>query len=369
MALNKYKIGDLVKLVDERNTYALKDFYGININKEFMPTAADITGVDEKKYKVVRKNRFVYSGMQTGRDKCIRIGLFMKENPVIVSPAYTTFEIKKEETVIPEYFFMKFLSIEKDRLGWFYSDSSVRSNLDWDRFCDIDLELPSVEIQKKYVAIYKAMIENQKSYERGLEDLKLACDAYIENLRKERTCERIGNYINEKNDRNNLYITQNVKGVENSNNLVPTKADTQGLDFHNYKLVEKNDFVYNPSRINIGSIALAKEELCIVSPMYVVFEIIKNKELLPEYLILWLTRKEFFRSTKFFASGSVRDSFNFSEMQEVKIPIPDIKIQQDIVNIYKTYILRKEINEKLKEQIKNICPILIKGSIEEAKSN
>lgn len=128
------RVGELITYIDERNTNGeIKDFYGININKEFMPTVASTEGIDARKYKIVRENRFVFSGMQTGRDKCIRIGLY-KGAPIIISPAYTTFEIKDPDIVLPEYFFMQFLSNEMDRYGWFTSDSSIRSNLDIDRF-------------------------------------------------------------------------------------------------------------------------------------------------------------------------------------------------------------------------------------------
>lgn len=142
MALIKRKIGELISIVDERNSYGIDRFYGININKEFMPTVANTDNLDATKYKVVRPNRFVYSGMQTGRDECIRISMYMGDEPIIVSPAYTTFEVTATDVVHPLYFFMIFLSKEKDRLGWFLSDSSVRSNLDWPVFCNIELNLP-----------------------------------------------------------------------------------------------------------------------------------------------------------------------------------------------------------------------------------
>ncbi|MBR6125143.1 restriction endonuclease subunit S, partial [Candidatus Saccharibacteria bacterium] len=77
MGLSKIRIGDVISLVDERNSFGITDFYGINIFKEFMPTVANTENLDNTKYKIVRKNRFVYSGMQTGRDKCIRISMFM----------------------------------------------------------------------------------------------------------------------------------------------------------------------------------------------------------------------------------------------------------------------------------------------------
>ena len=128
MGLKKYKIGKLISVCDERNSYGYTNFYGLNINKEFMPTWANTEGLDESKYKVVRKKRFVFSGMQTGRDECIRISMYNGEEPIIVSPAYTTFEVTREDIVIPEYFFMLFLSKEKDRFGDFCSDGSIRSN-------------------------------------------------------------------------------------------------------------------------------------------------------------------------------------------------------------------------------------------------
>lgn len=78
-------------------------------------------------------------------------------------------------------------------------------------------------------------------------------------------------------------------------------------------------------------------------------------------------RSEFNRYSRFNSWGSARETFDWEEMCDVRIPVPDIKIQQDIVNIFKTYNMRKDINEKLKAQIKDICPILIKGSIEEAR--
>ena len=136
-----------------------------------MPTAANTDGLDQSKYKVVRKNRFVFSGMQTGRDNCIRISMYMKDEPVIVSPAYITFEIKRKDIVLPEYFFMLFQSKEKDRFGAFCSDGSIRSNLDWERFCDFDVTLPSVKEQQKYVNVYLAIQNNLNSFQEKAEEL------------------------------------------------------------------------------------------------------------------------------------------------------------------------------------------------------
>jgi len=369
MKLIRYKLGKLIEQVDERNSLGIRNFYGINIDKEFMPTVAQTEGLDEKKYKLVRKNRFVFSGMQTGRDKCIRISLYTKNIPIIVSPAYITFEIKDTKIILPEYFFMFFLSTQKDRLGWFYSDSSIRSNLDWDRFADIDIDLPSIEIQKKYVAIYEGIVKNQQSYERGLEDLKLVCDAYIENLRSIIPSEKIDNYICRLDERNTNNRIKNVKGVSVYKEFREPTSKVNRTELKQYKVVHPSELTFVQTTHNEKVFAYAWNDSdydIVVSSVNEVFKT-RQQKLVPEYLCLFFNRSEFDRYARFHSWGSARETFTWDDLKLVEIPIPDIKIQQSISNIYKVYKKRKDINEKLKKQIKDICPILIKGSIEEAK--
>ena len=369
MSLSKHKIGKLIRVVDERNSYGITDFYGININKDFMPTVANTEGLDETNYKVVRKNRFVFSGMQTGRDECIRISMYLKDEPIIVSPAYTTFEVVETDIILPTYFFMLFLSKERDRLGWFYSDGSVRSNLDWDRFCDIELNLPDIPTQQKYIDIYKAMVANQQSYERGLEDLKLVCDGYIEDLDD---CEYkpMGNFV-ERNTRRNYneeFNKTQVKGFNNEGEFIKPMRLFSG-DISTFKIIRKYDFVYN-SRINSTikklSVALNEGEELIVSPAYETFSVSDVNKLNPFYLYMLLQREIFAKKVLFNSFGSSTLVFGFDDLCEVKIPIPSIDRQRAIADMYRSYKERRNINEQLKSQIKNICPILIKGSLEES---
>lgn len=369
MALSKYRIGQLIKIVDERNSFDINDFYGININKEFMPTVANTEGLDETNYKIVRKNRFVFSGMQTGRDKCIRISMYMGNEPIIVSPAYTTFEIV-DEYVLPTYFFMIFLSQERDRLGWFYSDGSIRSNLDWDRFCDIQLNIPDLPTQQKYVDIYNAMVVNQQAYERSLDDLKLTCDAYIEELRRKLPCEPIGKYIFQKSNKNNNKAIDFVMGISTKKEFREAQSRVNRNELGNYKIVSPGNLAFVPTTDTWKVLAFALntfERDLVVSPIYEVFRV-DTEKLIPEYLAMWLSRQEFDRYARFHSWGSARENFTFADMGNVQIPMPSVAIQKSIVNIYTVYKERKEINEKLKSQIKNICPILIKGSLEDGRS-
>ena len=364
MGLKKYKIGKLISVCDERNSYVYTNFYGLNINKEFMPTWANTEGLDESKYKVVRKKRFVFSGMQTGRDECIRISMYNGEEPIIVSPAYTTFEVTREDIVIPEYFFMLFLSKEKDRFGAFCSDGSIRSNLDWERFVDFNITLPSITQQRKYVDVYLALQNNLAAYQSKVEELKLVCDGYIEELRRKIPIVKIGDYIERYSDKNIDKAIDDVVGLSTEKRFRVAQSRVNRNELGGYKIVHPLDIAYVPTTDTWKVLAFAVNHFgkdVVVSPIYEVFKTIGKLE--SDYLAIWLKREEFDRYARYNSWGSARENFTFDEMKEVKIPIPDISVQREIVNIHKCYIERQRIAEALKEQLKNICPVLIRGSL------
>lgn len=275
--------------------------------------------------------------------------------------------------ILPDYLFLHFNRSEWDREACYRSWGSSTEVFSWDALCDMQLDLPSLDIQQKYVDVYNAMLANQQTYERGLEDLKLVCDGYIEDLRRKMPCEKIGGYIEEYNVRNNVGMTIDaVRGIATSKEFIDTKANMDGVPLTNYKIVKPNmiAFISDTSRRG-DKISLALNQS---NDSYLVSSIstaVKTEEskLFSEYLFLFLTRDEFDRYARFNSWGSARETFTFEDMKEVEIPIPDIEIQKSIVNIYNCYIERKRINEQLKAQIKDICPILIKGSIEEGRKD
>lgn len=369
MESNKYKLGELIELCDERNSYGYTNFYGLNINKEFMPTWANTEGLDESKYKVVRKKRFVFSGMQTGRDECIRISMYNGEEPIIVSPAYTTFEVTREDLVLSEYFFMLFLSKEKDRLGAFCSDGSIRSNLDWERFCDFEITLPSIEQQRKYVDVYLALQNNLAVYQSKVDELKLVCDGYIEELRRKTSTMkipmvRIGDYITKRLEKNTDGIIKLEQGINIQKQFITPQRSNS--DLYGRRIVRKGDFAYC-TQLNNENVAIAyrEEEDCVVSSVYDIFYIKDESVLFPLYLMLWFRRSEFGRCVYRLSTGTSYEFLSYEDLSDYKIPLPNITIQKEIANIYKCYIERQRIAEALKEQINNICPVLIRGSLME----
>lgn len=377
MELSKYKLGELIELYSEqcnKPNLSINEVSGINRDKEFFEPAKQV-GQDTSKYQIVPPKYFACNLMHVGRDEVLPISLNHTNKSKIVSPAYTVFCVANE-ILLNEYLFIMLKSKEIDRYFWLHTDASVRDGMSWADFCDLEIKLPSLAIQQKYINIYQALSNNQQSYEQGLEDLKLLCDAYIEDLRKKYRCEEIGNYITESNNKVeeqiNNYSVQDIVGISSiDKNFMKTKADVVGLSVKGYKIVKSNEIAFNPNTARMGErIPIALNNLLnnfLVSAIYPVFQTNKNY-LLAEYLMMWFKRSEFDRYVRFHSWGSARETFTWEDMCEVKIPIPDIKIQQAIVDIYNCYITRKEINEKLKIQLKNICPILIKGALEEASN-
>lgn len=365
--MKKYKLGELISLCDERNSYGYTNFYGLNINKEFMPTWANTEGLDESKYKVVRKKRFVFSGMQTGRDECIRISMYNGGEPIIVSPAYTTFEVTREDIVIPEYFFMLFLSKEKDRFGAFCSDGSIRSNLDWERFVDFNITLPSIEQQRKYVDVYLALQNNLAAYQSKVEELKLVCDGYIEELRRRASNKsipmvRIGDYISKRVEKNSDGAITLEQGINIQKQFITPQRTNS--DLYGRRIVRKGDFAYC-TQLNNENVAIAyrEDEDCVVSSVYDIFYIKDESVLFPLYLMLWFRRSEFGRYVYRLSTGTSYEFLSYEDLSDYKIPLPNLAIQREIANVYKCYIERQRIAEALKEQLKKICPVLIRGSL------
>ena len=226
--LDYKRLGDYIEQVDVRNTddvFGEEDVRGISTNKCFMPTKGNLIGVTFTNYKVVSAGQFAFN-INTAR-MGDRFAIALREGtPCIVSSIYVVFQTK--EGLLPDYLYIWFLRPEFDRYMLFKTYGSTTLFFNLDNMCELEIRLPDISVQRKYVAIYQAMIANQQSYERGLEDLKLVCDGYIEDLRKKMSCKNIGNYISEINNRNIDLANINVQGVNSSSRFTETKANTKG---------------------------------------------------------------------------------------------------------------------------------------------
>lgn len=201
MALSRLKLGDLIELCESKNEdlqYSINDVKGISIQKKFIETKADMTDVSLTPYLLVRPDDFAFVTVTSRNGEKITLAHNTTNKTYIVSSSYVVFHVKDKELLLSDFLFMYFNRPEFDRYSRFNSWGSARETFSWEDMCDIEIDLPPLPIQQKYVDVYNAMLANQKSYERGLDDLKLVCDAYIEELRRKMPCEAIGTYINQK---------------------------------------------------------------------------------------------------------------------------------------------------------------------------
>jgi len=367
------RLGDYIQLVDVRNKdLAVTHLLGININKAFMPSVANVSETDLSKYKIIQRSQFAYSAMQVGRDETVRVALFNYAKPAIISPAYLVFEVKDDEEVFPEYLMMWFQRPESDRYGWFISDSSVRASLEWERFCHIEIPIPDIDEQRQYVALYRALEKNQQAYAKSLDDLQLICDTFLEALINSEPHKRLGSYIYQSDERNGDLKNDNLRAISVEKKFTVSRSDKDKLNLASYKLIHLRQFGYVTVTSRNGnkiSIAILEDKDCIVSSTYCVLGVTDKTALLPEFLYLWFKRAEFDRYARFHSWGSARETFDWSDMCNVKLPIPSIEAQKSIVAIHHTLETRKRLNNELKTQIQNLCPILMRGVVEGLSAN
>ena len=175
---------------------------------------------------------------------------------------------------------------------------------------------------------------------------------------------KLRDFIEPINKRNShlQYGPELIEGVNNLGEFVPTKAQIENVDMRPYKLVEKGDFVYNPSRLSIGSLAYRRNgKKCIVSHLYVVFRIKPgfSNVLLSEFLLLYFRRNEFDRYARFNSWGSARETFTWEDMCRVKIPLPPIEVQRAYVKAYQGLTTLIEQNESLVKELEKTAQACI----------
>ena len=366
------KIGDYIELNENKNSnleLGIDDVMEMTITKEIIPTKADIKEKELPKFYVCEPFDFIYNPRTHG--KRIGLGFNTLNRKFLISWNNIAFRVKKEKLseLEPYYLFIWLNRNEWDRNATFRSWGSSTEVFSWKEFCDMDIELPDIKTQRKYVAIYKAMQHNLKVYESKLNDLKLVCDGYIEDLRRNYPCEPIGKYLNRIDVKNTDNKIKNVKNVSVYKCFNEPTAKVNRDDLKNYKIVKPRQisFVQTTHNEKVFAYAINRYDTdVVVSPVNEVFETDCNN-LLPEYLCMFFSRKEFDRYARFHSWGSARETFTWDDLVKVSLPIPKIGIQENIAKFFDIYYRRKQYVEILKKEISNICPILIAGAIKEAK--
>lgn len=369
MGLSKIRLGDYIIRSTQNNRdlkYGVELISGVTSQGVFAIPKGEPIDVNLKPYKIVNNGAFVYNPTRLNLGSIA----YRTDGLCIVSHLYMVFYLTEEgkRIIDPTWLYIYFRRNEFLREVTFRNFGSQRPEFNFEDMSDIIIPLPDLQTQQKYVDIYNAMVANQQAYERGLEDLKVALEAQIDKIKHSAPRMRIGNILDEVDNRNSEGVIKNVQGINISKQFMPSVADINGVDLRKYKVVQKGQLAFSgmqTGRDECIRIALHDtEQPIIISPAYTVFEV-KEETVIPEYVMIWFSRNESDRRGWFMSDSSIRSNLDLERFYEIQIPIPDKKLQEAVVTFYEVYITRKKINEQLKTRIKNICPILIRGSLEE----
>lgn len=369
MALTKIRLGDYIERSTSNNKdlkYGTDLITGVTNEGIFTSPKGNPEGVDLRPYKIVNNGAFVYNPTRLDLGSIA----YRTEGLCIVSHLYIVFYLNDngKKIIDPQYLFIYFRRKEFCREVTFRNFGSQRPEFSFNDMSDIEIPLPPYPVQQKYVDIYNAMLANQQSYEHGLDDLKHTFETLLDEYKHTSPKRTVGSILREVDCRNMDNSITDVQGINISKQFMPSIANTHEVDLSKYKVVQKGQFAFSgmqTGRDECIRIALFdRDSPVIISPAYTVLES-KDPTVFSEYVMMWFSRKEVDRLGWFMSDASIRTNLDKDRFYEIEIPVPDIKIQQDIVDIFKAYNARKEIAEKLKAQIQDLCPILIKGSIEE----
>ena len=235
------KLGLYIEPSDLRNSEGVYDHtavVGLSTAKQIIETKANMDGVSTTSYKLLPPRHFAYVPDTSRRGEKMSLGYNTTEQTFLVSSISEVFRVSDTTNLNSAYLYIYFNSREFDSYARFNSWGSAREAFSWDDMCDIFIDLPPLPVQEKVVAVYNAMLANQRAYESGLEDLKLTCDAYVERLRREMTHTAIGEYIQQSDERNGRGITvESVRGLAVSKAMIDTKASKDDVSLKNYKVV------------------------------------------------------------------------------------------------------------------------------------
>ena len=336
-------LGNHIRLIDTRNRESMTDrVLGINIDKFFMPSVANVIGTDLSKYKLITKGKFACNPMHVGRDERLPVALYDEEEPAIVSPAYFMFEVIDNSILNEDYLMMWFRRPEFDRICWLHTDGSVRGGITWDDICRLELPIPPIEKQLEIVNSYKAITERialKKKINDNLANTEQAIlvETVINNHTVPTALGDLVDFID--GDRGKNYPTfDEFTSTGYCLFLNASNVTSTGFNFDNCMFVsEEKDKLMNKghlspydivltSRGTLGNVALYDkhikyENVRINSGMLIIRP--KTKRLSPYFIYALLKSSYMKAAIERFKSGSAQPQLPIKDLQKITFEIPE----------------------------------------------
>ena len=348
--MNEYKrLGDYIQEIDVRNRdLSVTKLLGLSMTKQFRPSTSNIIGVDLSKYKIVRKNVFAFDTMSVIRVHKVPIAINNTDSPIIVSPAYVTFECKNVNELDPQYLMMWFMRNEFDRYADFKSDAAVRGGYDWEELCDTSIYIPPIERQREIVSEYETLSKRISLNEQMISKLEQTAQTlyrkmFVEGIDKENLPEgwRMGT-IGEFGE----VVTGKTPSSENPEDFGKKMPFVTPGDFSNYKkfaigaermlseiginrlknkILQKGSIIVTCIGSDMGKVAIASEN-CITNQQ--MNSIVVNRSKFSDYLFYVLSLMS--NELKSMALGSsTMPMLNKSDFELIPIVIPPYELLKD----------------------------------------
>ena len=348
MKSNYDVLGNYIRLIDTRNKDKVTNkVMGINIDKFFMPSVANVIGTDLSKYKLITKGKFACNPMHVGRDERLPVALYEEVEPALVSPAYFMFEIIDNTVLDENYLMMWFRRAEFDRICWLHTDGSVRGGITWDDICRMEIPVPEIGEQRKIVEAYK-IVERRIELKRKINDNLLSqAQTYFSLIFADKDAERslpqgwkvakVGDYcvdnianLSKKDTFESiLYLDTSSITANYIVELQELNLLTDEIPSRAKRKATHGDIVYSTVRPNLKHYGLLQNppENLIVSTG---FAVLHNKGLgvTNDFLFMWLTNESILDYLQAIAENSVSTypSLNVSDIMNVTIIVPDIDV-------------------------------------------
>jgi len=374
---NHKRLGDYIRAVDVRNReLKITKPMGINIDKHFMPSVANVIGTDLSNYKLVSKRQFACNLMHVGRDEKIPMALLTTDETIIVSPAYFVFEVTNPNILLPEYLMMWFSRKEFDRNAWFYTDADVRGGMDKDALLDMKLPIPSIERQREIVAEYETLSRRIDINKQLITKLEATAQAlyrkmFVDGIDKENLPEgwRMG-------------TLGDVCEISSSKRIFESEYCEEGIPFYRGKEITQkkkgeqitdliyisrkryNELVRNYGRPMCGDILLTavgtignsymveNEDFYFKDGNLVWFHDFSNIGV-NYYIYEYMQGKYFDKAISEMAIGSTQKAITIQSLLSLEILVPNSSILREFANmahvIYRNLQIQKEENSKLTE--------------------
>ena len=371
--MNEYKrLGDYIREVNVRNRdLKITKPMGINIDKHFMPSVANVIGTDLSNYKFVSKRQFACNLMHVGRDEKIPMAILGSYDPIIVSPAYFVFEVSNPDILFPEYLMMWFSRKEFDRNAWFYTDADVRGGMGKDALLDMKLPIPSIERQREIVAEYETLSKRIRLNEQMISSLEATAQTlyrkmFVDGIDKENLPDgwRMGTFTEVVKisgggtpDTSEItYWNGNIPfftpaDSTNAYYCIKTEKKLSMLGFDNCSSkMYKKDTTFVTARGTVGEITLASMDMAMNQSCYALLS--SNKEIdIPYYIHQFAV--ETIASLKEEAVGAVFNALVTKDFEVKEVIIPSIEIMVEynllVKPLYQSILIRQKENSKLTE--------------------